>query len=197
VSDRLSITSYLPTLGRVVRNADQTREKLLLAATAEFAAHGAAGARIDRIAERAGVNKRMIYAYFGNKEQLFETVLEHSLVQLVEAVPLETDDLPGYAGRLFDYLVDHPERHRLALWRTLEGSPPTEAEVRSTAGKLATLSAARAHDKALDAAALLVFIMALVQAWPSTYGALARPTFADAAAQRASVVEAVRRLTTP
>ena len=182
-------------LGCVTRSADLTREKLLLAATAEFAAHGAAGARIDRIAERAGVNKRMIYAYFGNKEQLFDTVLEHSLAQLAEAVPLAPDDLPGYAGRLFDYLVDHPERHRLALWRTLESSPPTEAETRSTAEKLAALSAARPHDNGLDPAAVLVFIMALVRAWPSTYGALARPTFADAAAQRASVVEAVRRLT--
>jgi hypothetical protein len=50
------------------------------------------------------------------------------------------------------------------LWRTLESSPPTEAEVRSTAEKLAALSAARAHDDALDPAALLVFIMALVRA---------------------------------
>jgi AcrR family transcriptional regulator len=181
----------------VERNADKTRGKLLLAATAEFAAHGAAGARIDRIAEAAGVNKRMIYAYFGNKERLFETVLEHSLAQLAEAVPLTADDLPGYAGRLFDYLVDHPERHRLALWRTLEGSPLIEAEARSTAEKLTSLSAARAHDDGLDPAALLIFIMALVRAWPSTYGVLARPTFADAAAQRASVVEAVRRLTAP
>ena len=181
----------------VTRSADLTREKLLLAATAEFAAHGAAGARIDRIAERAGVNKRMIYAYFGNKEQLFDTVLERSLDLLAEAVPLAGDDLPGYAGRLFDYLVDHPERLRLALWRTLESSPPTEAETRSTAEKLAALSAARRRDNGLDPAAVLVFIMALVRAWPSTYGALARPTFADAAAQRASVVEAVRRLTEP
>lgn len=181
----------------MTRNADQTREKLLLAATAEFAAHGAAGARIDRIAERAGVNKRMIYAYFGNKDRLFDTVVEHSIAQLNEALPLTDDDLPGWAGRLFDYLVDHPERHRLALWRTLESSPATEAEARSTNEKLATLAAARAHDHALDPAALLVFIMALVRAWPSTYGVLARPTFADAAAQRASVVEAVRRLTAP
>jgi AcrR family transcriptional regulator len=193
----MSITGYLYILGHVARNADETKEKLLLAATAEFAAYGAAGARIDRIAERAGVNKRMIYAYFGNKEQLFETVLEHSLALLAEAVPLTADDLPGYAGRLFDYLADHPERHRLALWRTLESSPPTEAEARATAEKLAALSAGQAHDSKLDAAAMLVFIMALVRAWPSTYGALARPTFADAAAQRASVVEAVRRLTAP
>jgi hypothetical protein len=64
------------------------------------------------------------------------------------------------------------------------------------AEKLAALSAARADD-ALDPAALLVFIMALVRAWPSTYGTLTRPTFADAAAQRPSVVEAVRRLTAP
>lgn len=181
----------------MARDADETREKLLLAATAEFAEHGEAGARIDRISERAGVNKRMIYAYFGNKEQLFAAVREHGLSQLIEAVPLTTDDLPGWAGRLFDYLIDHPERHRLALWRTLEPSPPTEAEEHSTAEKLEVLSAARGHDAALDPVALLVFIMAIVQAWPSTYGALARPTFADAVAQRATVVEAVRRLTTP
>jgi AcrR family transcriptional regulator len=179
------------------RDPDKTRERLLLAAIDEFAAHGEAGARIDRISERAGVNKRMIYAYFDNKEGLFAAVREHSLDQLVEAVPMSADDLPGYAGRLFDYLIDHPERHRLALWRTLEDSPATEAEQRSTAEKLATLSEARVHDKALDPASLLVFIMALVRAWPSTYGALAKPTFADAAAHRAAVVEAVRRLTTP
>ncbi|GAA3716638.1 TetR family transcriptional regulator [Nonomuraea antimicrobica] len=181
----------------MARDADKTKEKLLSAATAEFAAHGVAGARIDRIAERAGVNKRMIYAYYGNKEQLHATVLEHSLDRLVEAVPLTTDDLPGYAGRLFDYLVDHPERHRLALWRILEGSPSTEAEQRSTARKLAALAEARAHDGALDPVALLMFIMSIVQAWPSTYGALGRPSYADAATQRATVVEAIRRLTTP
>ncbi|WP_433145308.1 TetR family transcriptional regulator [Actinomadura nitritigenes] len=139
----------------------------------------------------------MIYAYFGGKDKLFAAVQEHSLGLLLEAVPLTADDLPGYAGRLFDYLVDHPERHRLALWRMLENTSPTEAEERSTAGKVAELAAARAHDTALDPASLLVFIMALVRAWPSTYGTLARPTFADAAAQRAAVVEAVRRLTMP
>ncbi|MFJ2959201.1 TetR/AcrR family transcriptional regulator [Streptomyces sp. NPDC087270] len=179
----------------MARDPDRTREKLLHAAVAEFAAHGEAGARIDRIAEHAGVNKRMIYAYFGNKEALFAAVLEHSLGQLVETVPLTTDDLPGYAGHLFDYLIDHPERHRLALWRVLEGSRSTEAEERSTAEKLSALRDARAHDSGLDAASLLVFIMALVRAWPSTYDKMTRPSFADAAAQRAAVVEAVRRLT--
>ena len=182
-------------LGAVGRDADKTREKLMRAATDEFAARGEAGARIDRIAECAGVNKRMIYAYFGNKEELFAAVQEHSLGQLIEAVPLTADDLPGYAGRLFDYLIDHPERHRLALWRTLENSPSTDAAERSTADKLAALSAARPHDSALDPASLLIFIMALVRAWPSTYDALARPSFADAAAQRAAVVRAVHRLT--
>jgi AcrR family transcriptional regulator len=179
----------------VARDPDGTKDKLLRAAIEEFAAHGEAGARIDRVAERAGVNKRMIYAYFGSKEGLFAAVQEHSLGQLVEAVPLTADDLPGYAGRLFDFLIDHPERHRLALWRILEGSPSSEAEDRSTAEKLAALASARAHDTTLDPVSLLVFIMALVRAWPSTYGALARPSFTDAAAQRAAVVEAARRLT--
>ena len=54
------------------RNAESTKRRLLDAATAEFAERGFAGARIDRIAERAGTNKRMIYAYFGDKDQLLE-----------------------------------------------------------------------------------------------------------------------------
>jgi hypothetical protein len=123
-------------------------------------------------------------------------VQEHSLGKLTEAVPLTADDLPGYAGRLFDYLIDHPACHRFASWRTLQNSTSTEAEERYTAEKLRVLSAARQSCSALDPTSL-IFIMTLVRAWPSSYSAAARPSFADAAAQRAAVVRAVRRLTTP
>jgi len=58
------------------RDPDATREAILAAATHEFAQHGLAGARVDRIAERAGINKRMLYYYFGQKESLFLAVLE-------------------------------------------------------------------------------------------------------------------------
>lgn len=56
--------------------AAATRQRLLEAALAEFAAKGLAGARVDEIAARAGVNKRMLYAHFGAKEALWLAVLE-------------------------------------------------------------------------------------------------------------------------
>ena len=58
----------------MVRDAEATKARLLEAATAEFAAYGIAGARIDRIAAAASVNKQMIYAYFGSKDALFDVV---------------------------------------------------------------------------------------------------------------------------
>ena len=57
------------------RNPEQTRADILAAARAEFARLGLAGARVDTIAEASGANKRMIYHYFGGKEQLFEAVI--------------------------------------------------------------------------------------------------------------------------
>ena len=60
---------------RLPRNAELTRRKILDAAVDEFAARGYAGARVDRIAASAGVNKRMIYHHFGNKLGVFEAAL--------------------------------------------------------------------------------------------------------------------------
>ena len=61
------------------RNPDRTRARILAAALAEFAARGFAGARVDAIARRASVNKRMLYHYFGNKEDLFRAVLHQKI----------------------------------------------------------------------------------------------------------------------
>ena len=57
------------------RNPERTRRKILDAAVDEFVARGYAGARVDRIAASAGVNKRMIYHHFGNKLGVFEAAL--------------------------------------------------------------------------------------------------------------------------
>ena len=57
------------------RNPGRTRGRILSAALKEFAAHGFAGARVDVIARRAAINKRMLYHYFGGKEELFRAVL--------------------------------------------------------------------------------------------------------------------------
>ena len=58
------------------------RNAILLAARGEFAEHGLGGARMDRIAERAGLNKRLIYYYFSGKESLFQAALEQFMGQV-------------------------------------------------------------------------------------------------------------------
>jgi AcrR family transcriptional regulator len=60
------------------RDADRSQLAILLAARDEFAQHGLGGARVDRIAERADVNKRLIYYYFKSKDELFLAVLENA-----------------------------------------------------------------------------------------------------------------------
>ncbi|MFD9691890.1 TetR family transcriptional regulator [Kitasatospora sp. NPDC059146] len=106
-----------------------TKERILTAAAAEFAAHGVAGARVDRIAAQARANKRAIYDYFGDKDKLFAAVLERLMADLAEAVPPGDDDLPAYAERLFDYHRAHPEALRLLMWEALElGDGPVPGE---------------------------------------------------------------------
>lgn len=67
------------------RDAEATQLRILAAAKKEFAKNGLAGARIDEIAERAKANKRMIYHYYGNKEDLFRTVLEEAYLDIRSA----------------------------------------------------------------------------------------------------------------
>lgn len=67
-----------PARGKPVRDADRTRANVLAAATVEFADHGFGGARVERIAERAGANKQLIYYYFGGKEKLYVAVLDNA-----------------------------------------------------------------------------------------------------------------------
>ncbi len=75
-------SSSLPRTGSgrpaAKRNAAATREKILNAGIAEFCAHGYDGARTERIAKAAGANIRMIYHYFGNKEDLYLAALERA-----------------------------------------------------------------------------------------------------------------------
>jgi AcrR family transcriptional regulator len=66
------------------RDADRSQNTILAAARDEFADHGLGGARMDRIAERAGLNKRLIYYYFEDKDRLFQAVLEQAYLQIRE-----------------------------------------------------------------------------------------------------------------
>lgn len=68
-----------------VRDAEATKARILEAAKKEFAKSGMGGARVDVIAEKAKANKRMIYHYFGSKEDLFRTVLENAYIDIRSA----------------------------------------------------------------------------------------------------------------
>src|SRR3954463_8353506 len=93
-----------------------TRQKILDAALAEFAHHGLGGARLDRIALRAGANKRMLYYYFGDKEGLFLAALEGRYAHIrnaEQALRLEHLAPPVALRRLvaftWNYFLRHPE----------------------------------------------------------------------------------------
>jgi AcrR family transcriptional regulator len=62
----------------------RSRERILASATEEFAAYGLAGARVDRIARRADINKAMIYYHFGSKEQLYQAIIDQRLEAVSE-----------------------------------------------------------------------------------------------------------------
>ncbi|CAM3184724.1 TetR family transcriptional regulator [Tsukamurella hominis] len=103
-------------------SADSTRDRILAAAADEFAAHGVSGARIDRIARRARSSKERVYAHFRSKTALYHAVAEVELGQMAEAVELDVDDLPGYAGRVHDYFTANPSHLRLLQWGRMESS---------------------------------------------------------------------------
>lgn len=99
-----------------LRDAERSQAAILLAARDEFAGHGLAGARVDRIAERAQVNKRLIYYYFNSKDDLFLAVLEQAYADIRAAErELHLRDMPPTQAirRLteftWEYYLAHPE----------------------------------------------------------------------------------------
>ena len=98
------------------RDADRSQLAILASARDEFARHGLAGARMDSIAERAGLNKRLIYYYFGSKDDLFLAVLEGTYADIRQAEQrLHLDEVePVEAIRrlisfTWHYYLEHPE----------------------------------------------------------------------------------------
>ncbi len=117
------------------RDADATKARILAAAKSEFARLGLGGARVDEIAEKAQANKRMIYHYFGSKEDLFQVVLEEAYLDIRSAEQdLELDHLPPREALeklvrfTWQYYLDNPEfitlvnSANLHRGRHLEGS---------------------------------------------------------------------------
>lgn len=104
-------------------DAAETRQRILAAATDEFASHGLAGARVDRIAEASGASKPMLYAYFGSKDRLFDEVFRAHVIANSDRVPFTSGDLPGYAVGLYDDYLADPALPRLVMWKRLEREP--------------------------------------------------------------------------
>jgi AcrR family transcriptional regulator len=152
----------------VVKKSDLTKARLLTAATAEFAARGIAGARVDRIAADASLNKNLIYVYFGSKEQLFDAVYFQSVTEFLKAVAFDAHDLPGYAGALFDYFRARPELIRLARWHSLErpgALPIAEQDKRSKVQALARAQAEGVVNAGVAPEDLLTLVLTLARAW--------------------------------
>ncbi|GAB2874485.1 TetR family transcriptional regulator [Streptomyces deserti] len=190
------------------RDPEATKARIFEAAVAEFARHGIAGARIDRIAAEAKANKQLIYAYFGNKAELFARVLEKAMLDVAVAVPVDPDDIEGWIDRVMDYHAAHPEVLRLLFWEGLEyGSTvelPDESERQEHyRRKIAALRDGQDRGVITDAipARDLLFLLIALANWAAVVPQMRRIVVgaedADQERLRASVREAARRLITP
>lgn len=170
-----------------------TRERILGAAHNEFAQHGFAGTRVDRIAERAGSNKRLIYAHFGDKDGLFDAVLVRNLESVAEHVVFEADDLPSYAQR-YDFWSQRPDRLRLIIWRNLER--PEHTPLQRFAAYPHWIEQIRTRRPELEANIppqhLFDVVLALASAWVVPVEGSLVPSADEVARRRESVREAVR-----
>ncbi|MFE6282939.1 TetR family transcriptional regulator [Streptomyces sp. NPDC057877] len=188
-----------------VRDPEATKARIFQAAIDEFARHGIAGARIDRIAGTAKANKQLIYAYFGNKAELFTQVLDKCMLDLAVSVPVDPDDIEGWLDRLMDYHAAHPELLRLLFWEGLEYGTtelPDETERQEHyARKVATLQ--DGQDRGVVSAAIpardLLFLLVAMANWaavvPQMKRVLVGAEDSDGDRLRASIKEAARRLT--
>jgi AcrR family transcriptional regulator len=187
----------------MARDAEATKLRIFEAAFEEFARHGIAGARIDRIARNACANKALIYAYFGSKQSLFDEVVTDQVARFQHEVPFDPEDLAAYAGAVYDFFTANPELVRLGEWHALEEGAeghqiPAIAQSRARRVRLiARAQKAGIVDATFPADQLLALISALARTWaaatPETRSTVDGERRSRASRRRA-VVEAARRL---
>lgn len=182
-------------------HTDQTKGKLLDAAGDEFAEFGFAGARVDRIGHRSGVNKERIYQYFGNKAGLFEAVIEREVAQGLEDVPLRGEGVEAvaeFAGSYFDASVDNRNLARLTAWEGLERSQPVGVEQRTAraSSKAAEIQRSLPSLSSKDAQDILLTIVSLSHGWAAgrNVGLTITGDPDEDGRRRAHVVAAVRAI---
>jgi AcrR family transcriptional regulator len=185
-----------------------TPRRILEAAIDEFAEFGLAGARVDRIAERAGVNKALLYRHFGSKEALFDAAIQtmaSRFDQIRSALPTSLEvRLPYY----FERATDDQQWIRLLQWEALQaGRGPTVNEDQRRDHMQKAVEAVRADQAAgllpadLDAGQLFLTFQAL-SAHPSAFPQMTRfitgmnPTDPAFRAQRAEFLRGLARYLT-
>jgi TetR/AcrR family transcriptional regulator len=152
----------------VGRDAKRTRERILAAALREFSTRGLAGARVDRIARRARINKRMLYHYFGNKDDLFREIMRRKLEERVAWATAAPDDPGETLSDWFRLACEDMDWVRLTEWEALsvgDGPVLSEAERRrafdSGVAKLRAVQAQGLLPRPLDPRHLLLSMMGL------------------------------------
>ncbi|HSE05311.1 MAG TPA: TetR family transcriptional regulator [Methylomirabilota bacterium] len=151
------------------RDPQRTRDRILAAALAEFSAQGFAGARVARIARRARVNKRMLYHYFGNKEDLFREIFDRKLRERAGWVTEAPADLGASLRYWFAMACEDSDWIRLTQWEALgQGDDPVIQEAERRASLARALDDLRARQRRgllpadLDAGHLLLAILGLI-----------------------------------
>jgi TetR/AcrR family transcriptional regulator len=198
----------------VQRDPVRTRRRILAAAEREFSAKGLAGARVDAIARRAGVNKRMLYHYFGNKEALYRAVMLEQLT--AEGSPFQAARLGLTGGTIEAHLLAYnaatlhdAEYIRLLEWEAIgapsgriAGEEERRRDYEQSIERVREMQQNGLLAAELDPAQLLLALIGLIS-FPVAFPQMARlitgrwprdPQFQE---QRVAFLRALARLLTP
>ena len=153
------------------RDPERTRQRILDAATAEFSAHGYAGARVRAIATRAGVNQQLVSYYFDGKEGLFQAMSQQWQQRQQELTPSGTP-MPEQLRRHALEALRDPDGVRVFAWSGLQytgpaDDPDRDARTQMLAGSVEQLRALQQSGRFppdVDPACLLVMLMAAAMA---------------------------------
>jgi len=188
-------------------SGEATRQRILEAAKREFARHGVAGARIDRIATEARASKERLYAYFPSKEALFAMVAERLVADVTAQAALDGDDLPGYVGALFDGFTADPDNARLHDWLSLEagasdGEGTIELTLQPKVDAIRKAQQAGRVDPSWNPVDLLLLLIDIARTLAMPHPltdplSRANGGASDVATRRRQAVEAARRITSP
>ncbi len=201
---------------RRTRNAARTRARILEEATDLFAKTGFDGTSVDVIVRATGVNKRMLYHYFGDKRGLYLEVFRSEWEGLRAWLELAAapdaggarEGLSAFVGAVFDYFASHQRFVRLLLWEGLEGGEISRrlwGDVRGplysrAKGLVDRVRREGGLDRSIDSAHLIVSFLGILIYYfayaPSIEDMLGRPALAPAtlAARRGHVLRLLERI---